>query len=201
MNLFEGQPVAQTPLEVLCKRLHGRSKAMAVLNELSLEFGLRIQTGLDGPVPDQALSAVALLRLGMTPESVSSLLTWQQFEGFCADLLRAHGYSVTTNIILTKPRRQIDILAEASTMALCIDCKHWGRSFSSSSIERVASDQLERTSHFKEKRSFKSPILPVVLTLVDSQVRTVLGVPVVPIFALGDFLASVTRFDPGLCVL
>jgi hypothetical protein len=147
------------------------------------------------------LSAIALIRSGTTPESISTLLTWQEFEGFCADLLSARGYAVATNIVLTKPRRQIDIFAEGTTLSLCIDCKHWGRSFTSSSLEKVATDQVERTSLFREKRSFRSPILPVVLTLLDSETRTVLGVPIVPIFALGDFLASVSRFDPGLAVI
>lgn len=174
---------------------------MALLSQVCAEFGLRLQTGLDGPLPDQALSAVALIRSGMAPESVSSLLTWREFEGFCAEVLRARGYAVTTNVVLTKPRRQIDIFAEGSSLSLCVDCKHWGRPFSSPSLEKVVTDQMERASLFREKRSFQSPILPVILTLVDSTTRTVLGVPIVPIFAVGDFLASVSRFDPGLAIL
>jgi hypothetical protein len=41
-------------------------------------------------------------------------------------------------------------------------------------------------------------ILPMLLTMVDNGTRVVRGVPVVPLFALRDFLATVSRFDETL---
>ncbi len=181
--------------------MRGDGAAFEALRELSSQFRMSLQSGLTGPVPDQVLSAIALINFGMTPESVSSLLTWREFEGFCAGVLRAYGYGVSTNIVLTKPRRQIDVFAQASTLALCVDCKHWGRTFSPSSLERIAREQIERASLYKEKRSVKTPILPMVLTLLDGPARETLGVPIVPVFAMGDFLASVSRFESGLVMV
>jgi len=132
---------------------------------------------------------------------VSSSLTWQEFEGFCAGVLKACGYLVKTNIVLTKPRRQLDIFAESQTLALSVDCKHWGKSFSGSVLEQAAASQIERTELYKRKKKVKTPVLPVILTLLASPVKEALGVPVVPIFALRDFAVSVSRFDEGLVII
>ena len=201
VDLSERPPTAERPFDILARKMRGERAALGVLEELSPQFRTNLQVGLAGPLPDQVLAAVALIRSGMTPESVSSLLTWREFEGFCASVLKAHGYVVLTNVVLTKPRRQIDIFAESQTLALCVDCKHWGRPFSVSSLEEVASEQVERTILYKQKRRYKGPVLPAILTLLDPPVREVLGVPIVPIFALGDFLASVNRFADGLAII
>jgi hypothetical protein len=192
---------SERPFDLLVRKTGGEEGAIEVLNELSLQTGARLQRGLTGVVPDQVLAAVALIRAGMTLDAVSSSLTWQEFEGFCANLLKVHGYTVKTNIVLTRPRRQIDIFAEAQTLALSVDCKHWAKSFSGWALERVAAEQIERSALYKQKKSVKVPVLPVILTLLDPQVREVLGVPVVPIFALRDFLVSVSRFDEGLAIV
>jgi hypothetical protein len=188
-------PVPERPFGILVRKTGGRSAALAVLRELASQMGIEFQPGLDGYTPDQALAAVALVRAGMSPDAVGSTLTWREFEGFCADVLKACGYDVRANIVVTKPRRQIDILAESRTLALSVDCKHWGKAFSGSTLERVASDQIERTRVLAAKRHMRVPVLPMVLTLLDSPVRAAAGVPIVPIFTLRDFLASVSRFD------
>jgi hypothetical protein len=194
-------PPPGRPFDLLVRKMGGEEGANEVLQDLSLQMGVRLQRGLTGVVPDQVLAAVALIRGGMTLDAVSSSLTWQEFEGFCANLLKVHGYSVKTNIVLTKPRRQIDIFAEAQTLALSVDCKHWGKSSPGWMLERIATDQIERSTLYKLKKSVKVPVLPVILTLLDSRVREVLGVPVVPVFALRDFLVSVSRFDEGLAII
>jgi len=194
-------PPPLRPFDLLCRRAGGRARAIASLQAVSSQLGLPLQRGLTGVVPDQVLAAVALIGKGMSPDSVSGSLTWREFEGFCADLLGAYGYGVRTNIVLTKPRRQIDIFADSETLALSVDCKHWGRPTSRSSLEIVASNQIERTALYKRRMSVRKPILPMILTLVDTRMRGVLGVPVVPVAALRDFLSTVSRFDEGLATV
>jgi Restriction endonuclease len=181
--------------ELLVRRSRGGARALAIIEDLSTQLGLKPPTG------DRVLSAVALIRTGATPESVSSQLTWTEFEEFCARLLRAAGYSVKRNIVMTKPRRQIDIFAESTGLAMSIDCKHWRRGFAPSVLERIADKQRERTSLYKKKNSLTVPVVPVILTLLDAPTRLVAGVPVVPIFALRDFLGSVSRFEEGLEII
>jgi hypothetical protein len=201
MDIHDLPPAAERPFEILVRKADGEGPALDVLQDLSVEMGIDLQHGLTGLVPDQVVAAIALIRSGMSPESVSSSLTWQEFEGFCAGVLKACGYLVKTNIVLTKPRRQLDIFAESQTLALSVDCKHWGKSFSGSVLEQAAASQIERTELYKRKKKVKTPVLPVILTLLASPVKEALGVPVVPIFALRDFAVSVSRFDEGLVII
>ncbi len=190
-----GAPEPERPFDILVRKSRGRSAALAAISELASQMGIELQPGLDGSPPDQALAAVALVRSGMTPEAIGGALTWREFEGFCANVLKACGYDVRTNIVVTKPRRQIDILAESRTLALSVDCKHWGKAFYGSTLERVASNQIERTQVLRAKKQMRVPVLPMILTLLDSPVRSAIGVPIVPIFTLRDFLNTVSRFD------
>jgi Restriction endonuclease len=154
-----------------------------------------------GPPPKQGAVAAALLEVevGRDAESVSKGLTWYEFEEFCAEALTTAGYSVKRNVMLKKPRRQLDLLAESSTMGLSIDCKHWKRSVGLATLERLALGQAERTRQFKTRLDApRKGILPMLLTMVDNGVRVVNGVPVVPLFALRDFLTIVNRFDDSL---
>jgi hypothetical protein len=201
MGIRDLPPEIERPFETLVRKAGGERAALEVLQGLSTEMGMDLQVGLTGLAPDHVLAAIALIRNGASAESVSSTLTWQEFEGFCAGVLKACGYLVKTNIVLTKPRRQLDIFAESQTLALSVDCKHWGKSFSGSVLEQVAASQIERTELYKRKKKLKIPVLPVILTLLSVPVKDVIGVPVVPIFALRDFAVSVSRFDEGLVII
>jgi hypothetical protein len=201
MNFYRPPPAAARPFDILVKRMNGEEAAFAVLLDVSSQLGMDLQRGLTGFLPDQVLAGIALIKAGMSPDVVSSSLTWQEFEGFCAGVLKACGFTVKTNVVLTKPRRQIDVFAEGQTLAISADCKHWGKSFSVSTLQQVASSQIERTVLYKTKAKVGMPVLPVILTLLDSPVKMVLGVPVVPIFALRDFIVSVSRFDEGLAII
>jgi hypothetical protein len=195
---LEGKKVPENRdalFQLLVRRARGKARAVALLEDLSTELGL-------GPGPaDRVLAAVALIKTGAPPESVSSLLTWREFEEFCARLLMAGGYTVRKNVVITKPRRQIDIYAESAGLGISVDCKHWGRGFGPSALERIAGAQIERTTLYKKKLALDTPVLPVILTLLDVPTRLVIGVPVVPIFALRSFLGSVSRFEEGLEIL
>jgi hypothetical protein len=178
--------------QLLVRRARGEARASAMVEELKAQFGVPFRS------PERVLTAMALVKTGATPESIASLMSWGEFEAFCAGILRANGYTVRSNIVVTKPRRQIDIFAESSGLALSVDCKHWGKGLGSFELERIATDQVERTRIYKEKRALSLPILPVIVTLLDAPARLALGVPIVPIFALRDFLNSISRFDEGL---
>ena len=159
---------------------------------LSEEFGVAVERGA-------ILSALAQIRAGRDAETVSRGLTWSQFEEFCAEAISAAGYAVRRNVMLRKPRRQLDLLAESSTMGLSVDCKHWKRGVGTATLERLALAQAERTRQYKTRLDApEKGILPMLLTMIDNGTRVVLGVPVVPLFALRDFLATVSRFDEDL---
>jgi hypothetical protein len=143
--------------------------------------------------------ALGRVRRGQDAETVSRALSWAEFEEFCAEAMTSAGYLVRRNVMLRKPRRQLDLLAESATMGLSVDCKHWKRGVGTSTLERLALAQVERTRQYKLRLdATDKALLPMLLTMVDNGTRVVAGVPVVPLFALKDFLANVTRFQEGL---
>jgi len=176
------------------KRCGSREKASATLERFSLELGLA------GTPQTYSLAALALIRLGQDSEEVASMLQWNDFEDLCAKLLSSYGYEVRRNIVLTNPRKQIDVLAFSSLISLSVDCKHYARGISPYSLAKFAEDQLERSKLYKEKKSHKGPILPIILTLIEPSALVVEGVPVVPMLKLRDFLQTVNPYE-GLAVV
>ncbi len=179
---------------LLERKCGSRERASAALERLSLELGL------PGTPQTYPLAALALMRLGQDGEKVASLLQWNDFEDLCAKLLSSAGYVVRRNIVLTRPRKQIDLLATSSLISLSVDCKHYAKGISPYSLAKFAEDQLERTRVYKEKRGHRGPILPIILTLTEASAPVVQGVPVVPLLKLRDFLQTVNPYD-GFAVL
>lgn len=154
----------------------------------SLSEGMGLQDDSTSTVP----RALLALKLGLHAECVSRLLNWRAFEAFCAQLLRRAGYSVQENVILSKPRTQIDIVARDTSIILSIDCKHWGHPLGGSSLAGMAASQLERSRRLRLSiGKARPPIVSVLLTLFDQPVRFAEGVAVVPVGAANDFLLSV----------
>jgi hypothetical protein len=151
------------------------------------------------PGDDRVLWALGKMSAGRDAELLSRELTWSEFEDLCAEAIKTAGYSVRRNLTLRRPRRQLDLLAESSTMGLSVDCKHWKRGVGEVVLERLALAQVERTRQYKLTLDAPDkPFLPLLLTMVDNGVRVVAGVPIVPLFALKDFLTNVSRFDEEL---
>ena len=187
-------PSPESPESLLIRKTGGVSKADHLLEEMSSELGL---VGFPGSV----LAAIALLRMGVDASTLSRALSWQEFEDFTAALLGANGYTVSVNIVITKPRRQIDIFARSSTLALCVDCKHWTRSSNAGALEKLADEQTERSVLYKKKMGLKLPVVPLLVTLGEPATRRAGGVPVVPVWALRSFLNEVNPFDQDLRVV
>ena len=157
---------------------------LEVLEELNLELG-----SLHGPVVSNVLAAVALIELGGDAQKIARELTWGEFEDFCADILRASGFKVARNIILKKPRMQIDIIAESPELVLSIDCKHWKKSAGDAALQRFAANQISRTVALRLKMKTDAvPIASLILTMTEETPRFVGGVAVVPLFLLRSFL-------------
>jgi hypothetical protein len=144
---------------------------------------------------EPGLVALCLCSLGVSPEIVSSLLSWKEFESFCAHLFRAAGYEVKENIHLRKPRAQIDLLALGPSLILSVDCKHWKRWAPISMLSRVVKDQLRRNLLLRRTITDPRPIFPVILTLVQQGERFVDGAAVVPLLTLRSFLGSVEGYQ------
>ncbi|MGD0395522.1 MAG: restriction endonuclease [Nitrososphaerales archaeon] len=145
----------------------------------------------EGPV----LVALDLIASGVPEEEAARSLTWKDFEGFCAQLLRASGYAVRENVYLSRPRAQIDLVATGPLFVINLDCKHWKRAPSRSALEGFALAQLRRSRLLRRNLDDPRPIISAILSFSESVGSFVQGVAVVPLRTLRDFLETVESYS------
>jgi DNA-binding transcriptional MerR regulator len=135
---------------------------------------------------DKLKIAVALLEKGLPIDEISIALDWKDFEGLTATILASKDFAVIKNMMLTKPRMEIDVIGVRLGIAILIDCKHWKR-YSISSLSTVVKKQIERTKHYVEKTPGAISV-PVIVTLYQDKVDFIENVPIVPIFQFSSFI-------------
>ena len=156
-----------------------------------LPFDVEASLNGEGPV----LAALDLIAAGVPEEEAARSLTWRDFEGFCAQLLRANGYSVRGNVYLSRPRAQIDLVATGPLFVISLDCKHWRRAPSPSALEGFALAQLRRSRLFRRSLADPKPIISAVLSFNESEGSFVGGVAIVPLRTLRNFLETVESYS------
>ena len=137
-------------------------------------------------VSDKLKIAVALLEKGFPIDEISIALDWRDFEGLTAEILSSKNFAVIKNMILTKPRMEIDVIGIRLGIAILIDCKHWKR-YSTSSLTNAVKKQIERTKKYVEKTQGAIAV-PVIVTLYQDKVNFIENVPIVPIFQFSSFI-------------
>ncbi|MCH7876905.1 MAG: hypothetical protein IIA20_01485 [Thaumarchaeota archaeon] len=135
---------------------------------------------------DKLKIAVALLEKGFPIDKISVALDWKDFEGLTAAILASKNFAVIKNMMLTKPRMEIDVIGIRLGIAILIDCKHWKR-YNTSSLTTVVKKQIERTKHYVAKTPGAISV-PVIVTLYKDKVDFIESVPVVPIFQFSSFI-------------
>jgi hypothetical protein len=135
---------------------------------------------------DKLKIAVALLENGYPIDEISISLDWKDFEGLTGEILSSKNFAVIKNMILTKPRMEIDVIGIRLGIAILIDCKHWKR-YSSSALKTAVKKQIERTKHYVEKTSGGMAV-PVIVTLYQDKINFIENVPIVPIFQFTSFI-------------
>jgi hypothetical protein len=126
---------------------------------------------------------------GCDPERLSKKMHWKDFELFTSQLIESAGYSIERNVILTKPRIQIDVIGFYRNIALLIDCKHWMK-VHGFNIAKFSSNQIRRAEIFLEKRKDIESAIPIIVTLYDSYYNFFERVPIVPISKFKEFLQN-----------
>ena len=135
---------------------------------------------------DKLKIAIALLEKGSPIDEVSISLDWKDFEGLTGEILASKNFAVLKNLILTKPRMEIDVVGIRLGIAILIDCKHWKR-YSVSSLSTAVKKQIERTRHYVSKTPGAMAV-PVIVTLYQDKIDFIENVPIVPIFQLASFI-------------
>lgn len=135
---------------------------------------------------DKLKAAIQLIKNGGPLDEISILLDWKDFEGLVAEILFSKDFAIIKNLILTKPRMEIDVIGIRLGVAMLIDCKHWKR-YSSSALSAAVKNQIERTKHY----ILKTPgaiAVPVIVTLYQDEIDFIDRVPIVPIFQFSSFV-------------
>ncbi len=135
---------------------------------------------------DKLKIAVALLEKGFPIDEISVALDWKDFEGLTATILASKDFAVIKNMILTKPRMEIDVIGIRLGIAILIDCKHWKR-YNTSSLTTAVRKQIERTKHYVAKTPGAISV-PVIVTLYRDKVDFIESVPIVHIFQFSSFI-------------
>lgn len=145
-------------------------------------------------------NALHLLKEGFSPDNVASHLSWKEFELFISDVFEEFGFNVYRSFYIKKPKTQIDIVAEREYVMLCVDCKHYMKQYSLSSISKIAKKQKERASLIRVEINPSKRIVPVIVTLREDYPKYVGHVPIVPVILMAQFLRDVTGMEEEISV-
>ena len=130
--------------------------------------------------------AIMLIEKGFPLDEIAIALNWRDFEGLTAEILEAKNFAIIKNLILTKPRMEIDVIGIRLGVAMLIDCKHWKR-YSTSALSEAVKKQIKRTKHYISKTSGAIAV-PVIVTLYQDKIDFIDRVPIVPIFQFSSFV-------------
>jgi hypothetical protein len=135
---------------------------------------------------DKLRATILALKKGVLVDEAAKHLSWKDFEGLTAQILELKDFATIRNLILTKPRMEIDIVGIKFGVAMLIDCKHW-KKHNHSSLEGAVQKQIERTKHYivKTKGAIAAP---AIVTLYQDTVSFINKVPIVPISQFGSFV-------------
>jgi Holliday junction resolvase-like predicted endonuclease len=145
--------------------------------------------------------AAKSLAMGADIERVSAFFSWQEFEEIATLALEKNGYAAVKNVRFKNEgkRWEIDAVGCRKPLVLCVDCKHWRRGLKQSMLRRIVDAQVKRTRALLNTlpavslklectKWKKAKFVPVILSLIPSNLKFYRNVPVVSILQLQDFL-------------
>ena len=139
------------------------------------------------------------LRMGCDIERVSGRLSWKDFEKLASEVLASCGYRTQTNVHLTKPRMEIDVVGISSGLAIVVDCKHWKTS-TTSSLTSFSIKQSARAMRLPKWDTTVRCAVPVLMTLHGESVKFANRIPIVPVHKFRSFVIDVKGFLPEVYV-
>ena len=135
---------------------------------------------------DKLQIATLLLENGSPIDEIAAVLNWRDFEGLTGKIMSSKNFAVIKNMMLTKPRMEIDVVGIRMGIAVLIDCKHWKR-YSPSSLSSAVKKQIQRTVQYVAKTQGAMAV-PVIVTLYQDRINFIENVPIVPILQFSSFI-------------
>lgn len=146
---------------------------------------------------DRIKASLLSLQLGCDIQECSKILSWKDFEHFTCELLNLFEYTTRVNIVLSKPRAQLDVIGIKNNFAITIDCKHWKYN-NNTSLSMYAEKQIRRTLLWLQREKKITRVLPMIITLYSSNFGFINGVPIVPILSLKSFLNEFDKYEDSI---
>jgi Holliday junction resolvase-like predicted endonuclease len=141
---------------------------------------------------DKTKYAIYALKQGAYIDEISPHLTWRNFEELVAEILYDKEYTITKNLILTKPRREIDVIGIKNNIAVIIDCKHWKRTDQISALHTITKKQIQRAKQYTTiQKDPNMTSVPIIVTLHQETVKFINKVPIIPILEFASFIDEI----------
>jgi hypothetical protein len=131
-------------------------------------------------------------------ETVSEESVWQNFERLAAFIFEKNEFSVKVNTVktLNKTRRQYDVIAWKSNQTFPVECKKWaGSRYRLSVLKSAILKHKERTAFYES--IMHADAVPLIVTLIEEEIRVFEGVPIVPVLKLNAFINELDNHDGG----
>jgi len=131
-------------------------------------------------------------------EIVSEESQWQNFERLTAFIFEKNDFEVKVNTVKTwnKKRRQYDVIARKSNQTFLVECKKWaGNRYRLSALKRAIGQHKERTTFYESITN--EDAVPLLVTLIEEEIRVFEGVPLVPVGKLNTFISELDSLANG----
>ena len=129
-------------------------------------------------------------------EQVSKEAVWQNFERLVGFIFEMNDFQVNINRVRTfnKKRRQYDVIAKKNERIYLVECKKWaGNRYRLSALRKAIRQHKERTNFYRNLTGEEA--IPIIVTLIEEDIKFFEDMPIVPIFRLNSFINEVVGRD------
>jgi len=129
---------------------------------------------------------------------VSEEVVWQNFEWLAAFIFEKNNFRVKVNTVKThnKTKRQYDVIAWKGNQTFLVECKKWaGNRYRLSAMKKAVEQHKERTRFFAAVTN--EAAIPLLVTLIEEEIRVYEGVPIVPVQKLNQFVNELDGYMQG----
>jgi len=131
-------------------------------------------------------------------EGVAEGSAWQDFERLVAFIFEKNGFLVSVGTVKTRnrQRRQYDVIARREGRTLLVECKQWsGGRYRLSALKRAVGRHRERALFYESITG--GDAVPVIVVLIEEEIRVFEGVPLVPVHRLNAFIGELDAYPEG----
>ena len=92
---------------------NNKVESKKILEEvLKIGIGTKLEDHYNFDSGDKLKTAIMLLENGLPLDEIAIALDWRDFEGLTAEILAEKNFAIIKNLILTKPRMEIDVIGD-----------------------------------------------------------------------------------------